>query len=330
MSLFDCYAPFEMRKLVEVLGARVLFPVVTTILKLINRLGYGPWLMRLAAQHMSSPKRKRKVFRDYVPTKHDVLVCTAAKSGTNWALQIVTEIAHRGRAEFEHIHDVAPWPDAPMPGIAELSDPTHQGAPTLLRAVKTHLEADFVPYNPNARYVVVIRDPKDALVSAYFFAHSLIPGVLRIDLEDWVTLFPQAHTIFGSWSAHTASYWPWRNRDNVLVLFFSDMKDDLKHAVGQVADLMQVGLSDDELELVVEKSSFEYMKQLNDRFAPKVPDFVRPKTRPVMMRSGKKNSSREYLNLEQQAYVDRRVKAQLQDAGSDFPYDELFSPDLRN
>ena len=49
--------------------------------------------------------------QDYVPTANDVLICSYFKSGTNWTMQIAVQIAHRGRAEFEHIHDLVAWPD---------------------------------------------------------------------------------------------------------------------------------------------------------------------------------------------------------------------------
>src|SRR5215471_4515279 len=47
-------------------------------------------------------------FPNYEPGEHDVLVCAYFKSGTNWTMQIATQIAYRGAAEFEHIHDLVP------------------------------------------------------------------------------------------------------------------------------------------------------------------------------------------------------------------------------
>ena len=49
----------------------------------------------------------------YVPVPSDVFICSYFKSGTNWTMQIAVQIAFRGRAEFEHIHDLVPWPDMP-------------------------------------------------------------------------------------------------------------------------------------------------------------------------------------------------------------------------
>ena len=96
------------------------------------------------------------------------------------------------------------------------------------------------------------------------------------------------------------------------------MKDDLEHAVRQVADLMQVDLSAAELERVVEKSGFEYMKSLNHKFAPPIPGFGRDNRRALMMRSGKKNSSSEYLSEERRAHLDEVFQGATQGKGFGF------------
>ncbi len=50
---------------------------------------------------------------DCRPAEHDVLICSYFKSGTNWTMQIAVQVAYRGRAEFEHIHELVPWPEIP-------------------------------------------------------------------------------------------------------------------------------------------------------------------------------------------------------------------------
>lgn len=53
-----------------------------------------------------------------------------------------------------------------------------RAALTVLRVIKTHLEWDRLPYSPEARYICVLCDPKDAFVSSYFFIRDVIFGPL--------------------------------------------------------------------------------------------------------------------------------------------------------
>ncbi|MEM7132389.1 MAG: sulfotransferase domain-containing protein [Chloroflexota bacterium] len=277
--------------------------------------------MKLARKFMGSAKIKRRSFQGYTPTEHDVFVCTFSKSGTYWMMQVVTQIAGKGQAEFEHIHDIVPWPENPQPQLVPLSVPTWKESPTQMRAVKTHVEAEFVPYSEAAKYVVVMRDPKDVLVSSFFFSDSIMPGLSSIGIGAWVDLFNKGEVPYGLWAEHIASFWPWRDRQNVLVLTFGEMKKDLAQVIQKVAELMQVELSDDEMALVLEKSSFQYMKANEDKFEPPTP-MVNDKVE--LLRTGKKGEAAHHLTAEQLTSVDQAMKEHLDALRSDFPYERYF------
>lgn len=277
--------------------------------------------MKIGRQVMGSAKIKTRAFKGYTPTNHDVFVCTYSKSGTYWMLQIVTQIAAHGTAEFDHIHDIVPWPEAILPGLVQLNAPTWQSSPTQQRAVKTHAEAQFVPYSPNAKYVIVIRDPKDALISSFYFSDSIMPGLSSIGLNAWAEAFIAGEIPYGVWAEHVAGFWPWRERENVLVVTFNEMKRNLEKVARDVAALMQVQLSDTALALVVEKSSFAYMKEAEAKFEPPTP-MVQEKVE--LLRSGKTGEAAKHLTPEQLSAVDQAMKAQLQEFGSDFPYHDYF------
>jgi hypothetical protein len=281
-----------------------------------------PAVMELAREVIGSPVLKTKAYAGYVPAAHDVFVCTYSKSGTYWMLQVVTQIAGRGAAELGHVHDVAPWPETLMPGIVRLRVPTWRSAPTGMRAIKTHAEARYVPYGAAAKYVVVVRDPKDALVSSFYFADSIMPGLTSIGLSAWTDAFVAGASPFGSWAEHVAGFWPWRTRDNVLVIDYAELKRDLEGSVRRVASMMGVELRPDELAAVVERCGFGYMKRHEDQFRPPVPG---PNGRRVeLLRHGRQGEGRELLTSEQVARVDAAMRQELLRLGSDFPYDERY------
>lgn len=299
--------------------------VVFVIMALAGKLGLTRQTLRLMTSQMQSPRIKRRAFKGYQPTKHDVFVCTYSKSGTYWTMQIAYQITRRGKGEFRHIHDVVPWPEAPMPSVVKLHDESPvRAAPTGLRVIKTHLESTYVPYSPEAKYIVVVRDPKDAFVSSYFFSQGMISGPM-ISVEEWLQLFLFGKFQYGSWVEHLAGYWPWRSRDNVLFLTFEEMKADHAGVVRRIAAFMGVALTDAEFAQVVEKSQFQYMKRIDEKFAPERPfPFSKRVKGFVMMRKGERGGSSELLSPEQQALIDRQMKAELERHSCDFPYDQTF------
>ena len=306
------------------------FVPTVSFLWALNRLGLHPsrWLIKAMTGVMNAARYKQRVFARYTPLKGDVIVATYAKSGTNWAMQIALQTAWYGEAEYDFIHDLVPWPDGPIPGIkARIDDQTlGRKAPTGIRVIKTHLEQPYVLYDPAVKYIVVLRDPKDVLVSSYYFVQSIYEDLVgfHYSLEEWLDLFISSRFLFGSWAVHTASWWALRKRKNVLGLMFKDMKQDLEGEVQRIARLMDVSLARSQLEKVVEKSSFQHMKANDAKFVPQFNVFGKTRRLGTMVRDGKVGKSRETLTPEQRFRIDQFCRAELEQLGSDFPYAALF------
>jgi hypothetical protein len=330
IPVFDRKLP----RVARIIASTLYYGVGIPLNWIFSRLGAGSVLLFLM-QRMGRKDRWPEVFAGYEPTEHDVIVSTFAKSGTNWMMQIAHQVAFRGEGEYQNIHDVVSWPDMNKmrrPVSPPLSDTNvWRASPTGLRVIKTHLATRYVPWSEKARYAVVVRDPKEIFVSSYFFAGS-VAGALMPSTDIWFELFITGKfpLDFGaSWAEHTAGYWELRNKPNVLVMLFRDMKQDREGAVRRVADLLGVDLTPDEMARVVEKSSFDYMKSINDRFSPLAPGSL-PWTEGFhMMRQGKSGGSSEMLTAEQQAQIDAYCQGELARIGSDFPYAEAFGSDAR-
>ena len=187
--------------------------------------------------------------------------------------------------------------------------------------IKTHLNWELIPYSESARYIAVIRDPKDVFVSSYFFFKA-IGGPAIPSLETWFRMFVSENFLVGgSWAANAAGYWAQRNRPNVLVLSFKSMKRDLPGTVRRVAEFIGVNVTEPVMQEVCAQSSFEHMKRIDSKFSAwKMTPWSSAGT---MMRKGVQGGSSELLSPEQQRHMDAYFIAELKRLGSDLPYDEF-------
>ena len=270
----------------------------------------------------------RNPVRGYTPGGQDVFVMTYPKSGQNWMLQIAYQLIHHGKGEFDHIHSVVPWPDVVLAtrtwrnyAIPLRLATAWRTAPESKRVIKTHLNWELVPYSKDARYIAVIRDPKDVFVSFYFFARNNLLGRAMPSISAVYRSFLKGESLIGSWAVNAAGYWAQRHRPNVLVVSFASMKQDLETTVRRVAEFLEIRVSDEVIREVCRKSSFDYMKSIDERFAPYQGAPWRNKT--FMMRSGKQGGSPALLTPEQQQEIDTVFTVELRSLGSDLPYDAV-------
>ena len=294
------------------------------LLWLVDKIGYSDRLWAAVGRKMRQHLIAGNDFGDYQPTPHDVIVCTYPKCGTNWTMQIAHQIAMRGHGDFEHIHDVVPWPDfAKQELLVPLADDSaRKAAPTGLRVIKTHLEWERVPYTKEARYICILRDPKDAFVSQYHFIRDVFFGPLMPTVAVWLRMFFSDAAPF-VWEEHLHGYWKNRHLPNLLILTFEEMNRDLPAAVHNIAAFMDVELTEEEFDTVCKKSSFAYMKAASRKFTPPA---ISPWSSPnrQMIRRGASGGSSELITLEQQRFIDAKCRAGLQRLGSDFPFDDVW------
>jgi aryl sulfotransferase len=314
-------------KLQRVFLLPVVYLVLKPILVVIDRLGLLPRIAQWIAKVRYGPDPWVKAWGAYRPDGRDVVVASYMKSGTNWMLQLAYQVVWRGEGEFASLHHVVPWPDEVTKGYAvPLDDHTiSESSPTGRRVIKTHSPWSPIPKHPDARYILVVRDPKDVFVSSYHFMKGAALGPLMPSVGAWYEMFLTPEFPPGRWAEHAHSYWSARHQPNVLYLTFKEMKADLEKTVVRVAEFLEIELTAEELRRVCERSSFDYMKRHDARFAPGVATPLSVLGTP-MLRKGQQGGSGELLSLAQQQRIDRCFQDVLVEIGSDFDWDGACSP----
>ena len=108
---------------------------------------------------------------------NDVFIVTPGASGTTWMQQIVRLIRSKGEQDSQILTDAVPWVEASS-GVAFGCAETDGYATNVIledmprpRAFKTHfpyeLSACGLPDKTPSKYIYIVRNRKDAMVSMY-------------------------------------------------------------------------------------------------------------------------------------------------------------------
>ncbi|WP_138466595.1 sulfotransferase domain-containing protein [Poseidonocella sp. HB161398] len=193
----------------------------------------------------------------FQPGATDIIVAPYVKCGTTWMQQIVHGLRSGGSMEFGEILEVVPWIELAHDMSLDLEAPQ----PFAPRAFKTHLPWDMVP--KGGRYIVVFRDPLEAVASMHRFLEGWLfePGSIPL-AEYAAAVLAQGP----GWWGHAASWWRQRDRADVLLLTFGGMKADLPGAVDRVADFIDPEIGPEAREIAARQASFDFMKRHERQF----------------------------------------------------------------
>ncbi|CAF4270205.1 unnamed protein product, partial [Rotaria sordida] len=191
----------------------------------------------------------------------DIFLVVYPKSGTTWMQVILYTLMNDGKAFDNSMAEYF----ARTPFLELIGE---RGMKNMHRpcVIKTHLPFNRVPYNENAKYICVVRNPKDVCVSFYYFLlkiNGIQPNQMLFDT--FFEAFINGNVPVGDYFEHLHSIWQHKNDTNVFLTSFEEMKRDLPEVIRRVAQFMNIELSDNLVECIASYSSFNYMKERFDK-----------------------------------------------------------------
>ncbi|CAL4981190.1 unnamed protein product [Urochloa decumbens] len=279
----------------------------------------------------------------FVPRPDDVFLASFPKSGTTWLKALAFATLNRAHhpppsdpghpLRLRSPHDCVSFIELNLALAA--GEDVFAALPSP-RVLATHLPYHLLPERVTAegsgcRVIYVCRDPKDALVSGWFFTKKTTAKTAGGDvtpppaytLEEAFELFCEGRCVGGPQWLHALGYWEESRRRPEKVLFFryEEMLSDPASAVRKLAEFMACPFSGEEeaagaVDGVVELCSLESMKGAKGNRSGATAALGIENG--AFFRKGAAGDWRNHLTPEMAARLDGVVAAALQGSGLAF------------
>jgi len=245
----------------------------------------------------------------YRATANDFFVASYPKCGTTWCQYIVYLILNRGvplhpndklEMTFPHLEEVG------ATAIEHL--PTFNGG---YRLIKTHLPYHMTPLNPQAKYLYVVRNPKDCCVSFYHHTKGFVKhyNFAQGSFDAFFHLFLKGQVDFGDYFDNVLSWHEHKSDGNVLFVTYEDLLKNTRRSILKIASFLGEEYKSQLLEngeavllQVMEHSTFGSMHKDQGRWCSE-----RPKEHPRFIREGAIGNWKSYLTKSQSEALDQVI-----------------------
>ncbi|GAB3230472.1 glycolipid sulfotransferase [Glycomyces halotolerans] len=221
----------------------------------------------------------------------DIVVSTPAKCGTTWT-QIICALLVFGKPELPApLDDLTVWPDSyfhPLDDVkAALEAQTHR------RFLKSHTPLDGLPWDERVTYISIGRDPRDVGISLdnhlantdWERLNALREAAIGPDAVDATEAAPPpAPTLYERlWNwiggdddlfslqamlAHLQGFWERRDRSNVVLLHYDELKTDLDGQMRALAARLGIEIGEQVWPELVRAATFDQVRGNAETLAP--------------------------------------------------------------
>ena len=199
------------------------------------------------------PGRNVKVFPD------DVFLVSYPKSGNTWTRFLIANLVYPEKnPDFSNINELIPDPEA-------MAKRDINRAPRP-RLIKSH--QFFDPRFPKIVYIV--RDPRDVVLSEYYFDIKRRAIEEGYPLEQFVSHFVRGELNhpYGTWGENVATWLHTRRNDpRFLLVRYEALQSDGMHEVGRIAEFLGIAANQERIVSAIALSSADRMRELEKKQA---------------------------------------------------------------
>ncbi|KAL4225325.1 sulfotransferase [Mactra antiquata] len=190
----------------------------------------------------------------------DLFLATYPKCGTNWVWEIMTML-RKGNTTYEKVTKEALFLDfTKLPNVDDFSTP---------RILNSHLFPNQIPkgiIDKKKKIVHVMRNPKDALVSLYYFCR--IGEENTPMFRDFKTFLQYAIGTYGVsiWCSFFDYIKHWevftkQHPEQILNIFYEDLKEDPVREIKKIDKFLETNRDEELITQIAEACSFQNLKK---------------------------------------------------------------------
>ncbi|XP_033984031.1 sulfotransferase family 2, cytosolic sulfotransferase 3 [Trematomus bernacchii] len=249
----------------------------------------------------------------------DIMAAVYPKSGTIWMQEILPLLLNGG--DLTPIHTIPNWDRVPWleeKRLALIADTL-----TAPRAMVTHFPFRLMPpsfHASKAKVIYVMRNPKDILVSSYYF-HQMAeflddPGTF----DEFIEKFLDGNVMFGKWTDHVKGWRSAELGDRILFITYEEMCQDLPAALRQMSDFLGRNLSEVTIQKIAQHCTFKTMKTNRMSNFSLVPKQYMNAEKSPFLRKGVPGDWKNHFSSEQLARFTSPIRKELQSESFTLPY----------
>ena len=244
----------------------------TIVLPKSENLDQGVWRIGDDIFPFYLTRKRLEEIATFQPRSSDIFLATHPKSGTTWIQSIVQVLKTHSQID-QQLDWTQPFLELPLVSSSEEGDKlpvapfyyTHFFMENLdnPRVFKTHLRFKYIPYSPDCKYIYTYRNPKDVVVSDYYYSKGMKFISYMGSFDQYLNLFMRGETSYGLWYEHVLGWWNVRDKPNVLVLSYESLTLNFKETIIKIANFLDFKFSEEIFNLVYEYTKFDSLK-MND------------------------------------------------------------------
>jgi hypothetical protein len=188
--------------------------------------------------------------RDIQIYPDDIYLVSYPKSGNTWMRFLLGTLQHE-KFNFATMEKF-------IPDIYVVKNQILKNIPSP-RFLKSH--EYFHPQYP--RVIYIVRDPRSVAVSYYYYLQKIRRIEKNMDFSTYLKGFIQGeYDNFATWDEHIKSWLCVKeNSKNFLLIKYEDLKKNTEHEMKKVIEFVNLQPSDNSLQRMLSKSSFESMQE---------------------------------------------------------------------